>query len=297
MGMFFYLDEALISLEDPMRHVRPEFKDLFAASHKPYILSELCVIDMLCALTRARGGHYKRRAVVKGGHSVRNYVPLEHHRFSFDVDLNPNSFDGYSYGKISGLKKDLHRYASERGCTTALTVTKENPWYFLQVGYADQLKARGLRAAETSKIDVCKTCRTFERPVLSRMNTMIDLEVLGIEPPEFAHLCLEEQISNKLATIGSSSRQRNHLDAYDAYRMCTSNEVDWKKAKRIFEASVVRRGQRPSEFVGECRRMLDTVKAHPGKRADLGNAAFRPDPDFDAMIDAVKGYYGFGRRG
>ena len=48
------------------------------------------------------------------------------------------------------------------------------------------------------KIEICKTCRTHELPIISKMNTMIDLEAMGLPPPELAHLNLEEQLENKL---------------------------------------------------------------------------------------------------
>lgn len=295
MGMFFYFDQREISLDDPIRHVKDEYLQVFGRQElRSYLLSELCALDMLYAMTTMKDGYYKERLVLKGGHSVRNLVPLEDHRFSFDADFNLNSPAGYTYGDIDNMKKDLHDFASRRGCITTLTVTKENPWYFLQVNYKDELQKVGLDLVEPPKIEICKTCRTHETPIISKMNTMINLEAMGLEPPELAHLSLEEQLENKLYVIGDSSRIRNHFDAYDAFRICNNNKIDWKKTKSLFEEAVKQSRKKPSDYVQECRRMLDTIKKHAGKRKRLADTVFHSDDfDFDDMIDTVKSYYDF----
>ncbi len=295
MGMFFYFDEKEISLNDPQRHVQDQYATVFGRPElKSYLLSELCVLDMLYAMTTMKDEYYKERLVLKGGHSVRNLVPLEDHRFSFDVDFNPNSASGYTYGDVDHMKKDLHEYASQRGCITTLTVTKENPWYFLQVNYKDELQKQNLTLVEPPKIEICKTCRTYESPIISNLNTMIDLEAMGLEPPELAHLSLEEQLENKLYVIGDSSRIRNHFDAYDVFRICNNNKVDWKKTKALFKAATIQAKKKPSEYIMECRRMLDTIKIHEGKRNSFADTLFHSDDlDFDDMINTVKSYYDF----
>ena len=128
------------------------------------------------------------------------------------------------------------------------------------------------------------------------MNTMIDLEMMGLQPPELAHLNLEEQLENKLFVIGDSSRIRNHFDAYDAYRICNNNSVDWKKTKQLFNNSVKQHTKKtPTMYIeNDCRRMLDTIKKHDGKRKSFSDTLFHSDDfDFDEMIDTVKSYYDF----
>lgn len=295
MGVFFHLNESDISFNDPRLHVKDEFyADFEDEQLRPYLMSELCVIDMLYAVTCMRNEYYKDRLVLKGGHSVRNFVPLLDHRFSFDVDFNLNTAHGYSYGKISSLKKDLHKYSSMNRCTTALNVTKDDSkLYFLLVDYRKQFKAKNLSIVEDPKIEICKTCRIHDNPVVSKMNTMIDLEALGLEPLEFVHISVEEQLVNKLHIIGKPSRQRRHFDAYDVFRICNNNKIDWKKTKKLFVAMVEQGKKRPSEYIIECCRLLDTVKKNTGKRKSFDTVLFRPGFDIDVMIDAVKGYYDF----
>ena len=295
MGIFFYFDEKEISLDDPQRHVQDRYEEVFGRSElKSYLLSELCALDMLYAMTTMKDGYYKERLVLKGGHSVRNLVPLVDHRFSFDADFNLNSPAGYTYGDVDKMKRDLQGFASSRGCTTTMTVTQENPWYFLQVNYKNELQKQDLTLVEHPKIEICKTCRTHESPIISKTNTMIDLEAMGLEPPELAHLNLEEQLENKLYVIGDSSRIRNHFDAYDAFRICNNNNVNWQKTKSLFENKIKQARKNPSEYIIECRRMLDTIKVHKGKRSSFGDTLFHSDDfDFDDMIDTVKSYYDF----
>lgn len=295
MGMFFYFDQREISFDDPIRHVKDKYLEVFGRQElRPYLLSELCALDMLYAVTTMKNGYYKERLVLKGGHSVRNLVPLKDHRFSFDADFNLNSPAGYTYGDVYNVKKDLHDFALRRGCATTLTVTKDSQWYFLQVNYREELQKMSLHLVEPPKIEICKTCRTHETPIISKMNTMIDLEGMGLEPPELAHLSLEEQLENKLYVIGDSSRIRNHFDAYDAFRICNNNKINWKKTRHLFEEAVKQSRRKPAEYVQECRRMLDTIKNHAGKRERFADTLFHADDfDFDDMIDTVKSYYDF----
>lgn len=294
-SLFFYLKDKEVKLDDPTRHVKDKYHNVFARKElEPYLLSELCALDMLYAVTTMNDGYYRERLVLKGGHSVRNLVPLIDHRFSFDADFNVNSPQGYTYGDVDNLKNDLHKYAALQGCTTTLTVTKENPWYFLQVNYKTVLKKMGLDLVEAPKIEICKQCRTHEEPTLNKMNTMIDLEAMGLEPPELWHLSLEEQLANKLYIIGDTSRIRDHFDAYDAYRICKNNQIDWSKERKLFTETVKKAGKKPKEYITECRRMLDTIKKHDGKRKGLYNTLFKSDDfDFDQMIDTVKSFYDF----
>lgn len=248
---------------------------------------------MLYAVTHMRDGYYKEMMVLKGGHSVRNFVDLLDHRFSFDVDFDANAAQGYSYGKISKLKQDLQKYASANRCPTALKVTRDDAMlYFLLVDYRSQLRTRGLHIVEDPKIEINKTHRIRDMPVYSKMNTMIDLRALGLEPPEFLHISAEEQLVNKLDVIGRRGRSRNHLDAYDAFRICNNNRIDWKKTKKLFRATVEQAKKRPSEYIHECRRLLDAANRDEGRRNQFDIVLFSSDNlDLDAMFDEVKGYY------
>ena len=295
MGLFIHLDEHAITLGNPIVHVKDEYREAFDEPYLiPYLTSELCVIDMLCAVTSMRDGYYRERLVLKGGHSVRNFVPLLDPRFSFDVDFNANAAAGYSYGKVDRLKRDLHKHASSRGCATRLEVTRDNSMlYFLMVDYRSQLRKIGLQIAEDPKIEINKTARIRDEPEASRMNTMFDLGALGVEPPEFLHQSAEEQLVNKLDVIGRPGRARNHLDAYDAFRICENNEVDWGKVKRLFAATSEKAGKRPREYAQECRRLLGLAAADPGRRKSFSAVLFRPEAvDIDAMFGAVDAYYG-----
>jgi hypothetical protein len=71
--------------------------------------------------------------------------------------------------------------------------------------------------------------------VTNPINTIIDLGILGLKPPLVTHVGLEEQFATKLFIIGSSGRQRNHFDAYDAMRIVRNNKINWKLAKKVFE--------------------------------------------------------------
>ena len=295
MTLFYVFNDKKMNLSKPEIYVKKEFSEIFKKSElRPFLRSEICVLDMLLAVTQMNDGYYKERLVLKGGHSVRNLVPLRDHRFSFDADFNANSAEGFTYGDVSKLKQDLYRFGQGRGCTTRTKVTQDNPMlYFLEVGYHEVLN-KGLSIGEHPKIEVCKQCRTQEKPILSRMNTMIDLELLGIEPPELLHLDLEEQLANKLYVIGARGRQRNHFDAYDAYRICKNNKIDWKKEKRIF-TNVIKKTRKPvSEYSSECMAHLDAIKRNGNKRASFQNIVFdNGSLEFDRLIDDVKLLYQF----
>ncbi len=275
MTIFYVFNDKEIDLSKPQKHVKDEFVDSFDRPElSAFLRSELCTLDVLLAVTQMNDGYYKKRLVLKGGHSVRNLVPLKDHRFSFDADFNTNSVKGITYGDVSNIKQDLYRFGQSRGCTIRTKITQDSVMlYFLEVGYHKFLN-RGLNIVERPKIEVCKQCRTHERPILSRMNTMIDLELLGMEPPELLHLDLEEQLANKLFVIGSRGRQRNHFDAYDIYRICKNNKIDWNKEKRIFSNIIKRTGKSLSEYSSECISQLDAIKRNDGKRTSFQNIVF-----------------------
>ena len=296
MVIFFFIDDRLVNFHEPAAMIKDEYYGRFAEKDfAPFILSELCAMDMLYAVTNMRDGYYRERLVLKGGLSVRSAVPLASYRFSFDADFDPNTPGGFSYRDVSGLKDDITEYGAARGCNTRVNVTRdEQRLHFVAVEYRQSLENIH-RIIERPKIEVCKTCRVHEMPVLSQINTIIDLELLGLEPPVVAHLSLEEQFAAKLHVIGSNTRQRKHFDAYDSFMMFQSNKIDMKKARSLFETRCANYVPGPGAYVEECRRCLDTMLRDGKKRTKLEETAFAGGFDFDAMINEVKSFYDFPR--
>lgn len=296
MGVFFFIDDRSVNFHDPAAMVKDEYYGRFEEKDfAPFILSELCAMDMLYAVTNMRGGYYGERLVLKGGLSVRSAVPLASHRFSFDADFDPNTPGGFSYRDVSGLKGDIAEYGAARGCRTRVSVTRDDQrLHFVAVEYRQSLEDTR-RIIERPKIEVCKTCRVHEMPALSQINTIIDLEVLGLEPLAVKHLSLEEQFAAKLHVIGSNTRQRKHFDAYDSFMMFQSNRIDMKKARRLFETRCANYAPGPGAYAEECRRFLDAMLGDDKKRTKLEETAFAGSFDFDAMVNAVKSLYDFPR--
>ena len=278
--------------------VRDELGKYFGGpENRRFLLSELCVLDILYTLEKMQNGHYKKRLVLKGGHSVRSLVSLIDHRFSFDTDYNLNSPSGYTYGDVENLKKHFHEYASQKSCGTGLDVTQDNAMlYFLQVNYHSGLKSMNKTLVERPKIEICKTCRTKKEPKMGKIQTMIDLDLLGLEPPELFHLSLEEQLADKLKVIGAQGRQRNNFDAYDVQRICDNNaeNIDWDLTKEIFTEIVVKSKNKPSKYIEECRAHLHSMLSNKGKQQNLQNVMFNSEEfNFESMIENVKSVYDF----
>lgn len=295
---FFFIDDRLVNFDDPTSMVKDEYRKYFARKElAPFILSEICALDMLYAVQEMDSGFYRERLALKGGFSVRNHVPLIDHRFSFDADFNANTQKGFTYGDVSGIRRDLRKYGSQRKCDTKVEETKNDAMlYFLEVGYWDALKKSGYRIVERPKIEICKTCRVFTETVTNTVNTIIDLGILGLGPPIVTHVGLEEQFSTKLFIIGSKGRQRNHFDAYDAMRMVRNNKLDWNLAKQVFDTMAKRHKVNSSDYIKECLHQLDAMLKNDGKRESLESTVFRKDSfDFDEMVRKVKSLYAFSR--
>lgn len=163
----------------------------------------------------------------------------------------------------------------------------------IEVGYRKSLGA-GRRIMESPKIEICKTCRVLRKPQKSTINTFIDLEIIGLKPLEITHLSPEEQFADKLFVIGSSGRQRNHFDAYDALSIFDSVGLDLKEARIIFNERCWRHKSDPRDYIGKCRRQLDTILRNDRKRASLAETIFSVDRfSFETMIDATKSFYDF----
>ncbi|MCE2497642.1 MAG: nucleotidyl transferase AbiEii/AbiGii toxin family protein [Nitrosopumilaceae archaeon] len=294
MGAFFFIDDRLVNLDDPTAMVKDEHYERFARREfAPFIRSEICALDMLYAVADMRDGHYVERLSLRGGLSVRSVVPLADHRFSFDADFSPNTPGGFTYRHVGDLKSDMMRYGTTKGCKTRVRVTTNDAkLFFMEVGYRKSLGPNhGI--IEPPKIEVCKTCRVLKEPVLGPVETIIDLDILGLDPPKIAHLSLEEQLATKLFVIGSSGRQRNHFDAYDSFRILKHNEPDMRRTRDIFKELCGRHKSRPSVYASECRRQLDAMRKNSKKRASLEETAFADEFDFNAMVATVNSFYDF----
>lgn len=102
MGVFFFIDDGLVNFDDPRVMIKDEYHDLFAKKElAPFILSEVCALDMVYAVMAVNGGYYKDKLSLKGGLSVRSLVPLKSHRFSFDADFDPNTQAGSVTGTLT----------------------------------------------------------------------------------------------------------------------------------------------------------------------------------------------------
>lgn len=127
MGIFFSIDDELVDFDDPTVMIREEHNHLFAKKAlAPYILSEVCALDMVYAVMAANDGYYKDRLSLKGGLSVRSLVPLESHRFSYDADFDPKTQGGFSYGDVDRLKSDLTDFGRRRGCRRLYVLSRIN---------------------------------------------------------------------------------------------------------------------------------------------------------------------------
>lgn len=298
MSIFFNLDERSIDFDKPELLVKDEFRKYFGGpENRPFLLSELCVLDMLYTLEKMQDGYYKKCLVLKGGHSVRSLVSLIDHRFSFDTDYNLNSPDGYTYGDVVDLKKHLHQYGSQKSCGTRIEVTQNNAMlYFLQINYHLGLNDINKNLVEKPKIEICKTCRTRKKPEMGEIQTMIDLDLLGLKPPQLFHLSLEEQLADKLRVIGATGRQRNNFDAYDVQRICNYNvdSIDWNLTKEIFTEMVEKSGKKTSKYIEECKGHLHSMLSNKNKKQNLENVMFNSEEfNFESMIENVKSVYDF----
>ena len=293
MGIFFCIDDRLINLDDPISMLKDEYHERFARREfASLIRSEICALDMLYAVADMKDGYYMERLSLKGGLSVRSIVPLAEHRFSFDADFDPNTQGGFTFGDVCNLKSDMIQYGKEKGCKTRVSITgSDRRLYFMDIMYRKSLGPNHI-IKETPKIEVCRTCRVLKKPVLGHIDTIIDLEMLGLEPPQIIHLSLEEQLATKLHVIGANGRQRNNFDAYDSFRILMHNKPDMRKVRDIFKM-LCRHKSSPSSHAAECRRHLDAMRGNPNKRRILEEPAFAESFDFDDMVKTVNSFYDF----
>lgn len=300
MGIFFAFDDNRVNFDDPRLMIKDKYHHIFARKElTSFILSEICALDMLYAVTIMNEGYYADRLSLKGGLSVRSLVPLKTHRFSFDADFDPNTHCGFTYRDVCRLKLDLEKHGSERKCKTRVRKTKDDDrLYFIEIEYRKPLKDLGCSIIEPPKIEVCKTCRVHEKPIKTEINTFIDLKMMGLKPLEIVHLNPEEQFATKLYVIGSSGRQRNHYDVYDVFGIYNNVDLDIKKAKNIFNTLCQKHGSTPDKHIIECRHQLDAMFKNNKKKIRLTETMFeQKNFSFEEMISQTKSFYDFEVKG
>ena len=294
MSLFFFINDREVRLEDPAAMLKEEYFGRFGErTFRRLILSEICVLDMLYMVMDLEDGYYKQRLSLKGGLSVRSAMSVADHRFSFDADFDPNTPGGFTYGDVCELKKDIVRYGETKRCKTPVRLTRNDAQFcFIEIGYRKSLE-NYYQIMERPKIEVCKNCQVIEKPVLGPINTIIDLERMNLKPPMVAHLTLEEQFATKMFVIGARGRQRNQFDAYDSFRIHTSNQLDMKKARSIFKRLCERHHSSPHDYTEKCRKQLDTMLGNRNKKRQLEEIVLAGDFDYDEMISRVKSFYDF----
>jgi RNase P subunit RPR2 len=258
MAAFYLLDESPIGPE-PSGILDTEFSTrLQHVEDRPNIFAELCVLDMLLAICRIRDSYYKERLILKGGHSVRTYVPLRAHRFSYDLDYNIYREGGYTFRHIETLNDDLNTFAETRKSKIRASVTLNNSrFHWITLNYRQIIEEKyGIRIPEDPKIEICKDCRTIRAPAENAMATMVNLNLLMITLPHVKQLSLNEQLSNKLYVIGVTVRQRRHFDIFDCYRILEFNagRLDWSVVRESFHALLRRENARL--HIDRARRLI-----------------------------------------
>jgi|SRR5208282_1589707 len=259
MAAFYLVDESAIGPE-PSGILDGQFSTrLQGSENRPNIFAELCVLDMLLAICRIRDSYYKERLVLKGGHSVRTYVPLRAHRFSYDLDFNIYRDGGHTFREIQSLSYDLNKFAETRRSDIRASVTLNNQrFHWITLNYQEIIEKKyGVKIPEEPKIEICKDCRTIRNPAENVMATMINAKLLAIILPSVQHLDLSEQLSNKLYVIGVTARQRRHFDIFDCYRIVEFNagKLNWRIIRESFHALL--RRENPSSHIDRARKLID----------------------------------------
>jgi hypothetical protein len=260
MTTFYLLDDSAISTDPSGLLCEQLAKRLQPVEYRPNIFAELCVLDLFLAICRIRDSYYGERLILKGGHSVRTYVPLEAHRFSYDLDFNIDRKMGCSFGEVDELKQDLNEFAQDRGTKIRGTVARNDQrFYWIVFNYRHMVnKTYGIIIPEAPKIEICKDCKTIGDPAQNQMVTMIDPKLLGIDLPNIKQLDVNEQLSNKLYVIGVPQRRRRHFDIYDAYRITQFNSsiLDWSVVRESFLAHL-RKKEKPSALIERAKHLIN----------------------------------------
>jgi len=289
---FYLLDDSVIGSE-PSGVLEAQFSTrMQGVENRPNVFAELCVLDMLLAIYALRGGYYQEKLILKGSHSVRTYVPLRAHRFSYDLDFNIDRNGGYTFRDIKTLSDDLNTFAESRRSQIRATVTKHTQrFYWITLNYREVIEARyGVRIPEEPKIEVCKDCRTIRSPVDNVMVTMADSRLLGITLPHVRQLELNEQLSNKLYVIGVTARQRRHFDIFDSKRILEYNEdtLNWGLVRRSFRALL--RRESAESHIRRARRLIQTTAEDTNTTRRLESATFEPF-NFETAAQNVSDIY------
>jgi len=286
MATFNLLDEALVS-QDPSGILSPEFsKRLRRVEDRPNIFAELCVLDMLLTISKIRDSYYTDLLILKGGHSVRTYIPLLSHRFSYDLDFNIDRKGGHSFREVQSLRDGLNRFAETRRSPIRGSVTLNNQrFHWITFNYRQVVEETyGVTIPEEPKIEICKDCRTVRTPVEKEVVTMVNPKLLAIALPRFKHLDLNEQLSNKLYIIGVTARQRRHFDIFDCYRIVefNSTRLDWKRVSESFHAQL--RRENASTHIDRARKLIANTTRDSNTVRRIESGTFKP---FD-FRDAAK---------
>jgi RNase P subunit RPR2 len=278
MATFYLLDDSTISSEPYGMLNAPFSTRLQGVENRPNIFAELCVLDMLLAIYRIRDSYYQEKLILKGGHSVRTYVPLSAHRFSYDLDFNIYRDGGYTFRDIETLRDDLNTFAETRRSQIRATVTKHNQrFHWITLNYRQVIEDRyGVRIPEEPKIEICKDCRTIQSPADNVFVTMVDSRLVGVSLPHVKQLDLNEQLSNKLYTIGVTARQRRHFDIFDSKRILEYNadNLDWGIVRNSFHA-LLRLGN-PQSHIRRARRLIQTAVEDTNTIRRLESATLEP---------------------
>lgn len=292
MTAFNILDESVIG-SDPSGILNAEFsRRLQRSEDRPNIFAELCALDLLLAISQIRESYYKERLILKGGHSVRTYVPLYAHRLSYDLDFNIHREGGHTFREVESLIKDFNRFAETRRSRVRGSVTLNNQrFHWITFNYREIIDEEyGIRIPEQPKIEVCKDCKTVRIPVEDEIVTMVDPKLLATTLPRMRHLDLDEQLSNKLYVIGVTARRRRHFDIFDCYRIVefNANKLDWKIVRDSFHAQL-RRESAPSH-IGRARKLITSAVQDSNTVRRIESATFQP-LDFKKAANIVSELY------
>jgi predicted nucleotidyltransferase component of viral defense system len=292
MGIFYVLDEATTG-PDPSGILNVEFsRRLQRIEDRPNIFAELCVLDILLAINQIRDSYYKERLILKGGHSVRTYVPLRAHRFSYDVDFNIDRDSGHTFREIQTLKDDLNKFAQTRRSEIRPSITLNNQrFHWITLNYQELIEREyGVRIPEEPKIEICKDCRTIRTPAENEMVTMVNPKLLAIALPHVKQLDLNEQLSNKLYVIGVTARRRRHFDVFDCNRIVEFNasKLDWGIIRESFHAML--RHEKLQSHIRRARELIHKTAEDTNTIRRIESATFEPF-NFTEAVKTVSDLY------
>lgn len=285
-GIFYVGDEWAKNITD---FIAGGFPAKFRVErYVPYFLSELCVVDMFYTLRDLKDGYYFDKLILKGGHSVRCYLPPEDHRFSFDLDFNVKG----KFGDVSDLKRDCDNFRKDHRCyiRSGLSPVKSRQmFHFIRFDYKHPVKVRwGYALPEDPKIEICKPCKTYLPPESHPLNSFVDTALLGLPKLEICTLGLEELLADKLYIVGYPNRQRRHMDAYDVYKLYSRRQgrIDktWSRVRHVFRMKC---NGAVTETVERSVKLCKSALENRSKIRDLEKLTFSP-VDVDELRSTVE---------